>query len=191
MHTLALDLASQRVGWALFRDKALVKGGTWVLSEGKEPPGKRWLKLLHHLNSFQRVHGVELHQVAYEEVTFHNADNGWMSAHRWGGALAIMQLWLESVRVRKVLRINVVDVKMVALGRGGGQGTDKDAMLAAARRRPGWEHVHFPDDNAADAAFVGLAAVHGMAEAREQAKVKAKVRAAREKVFAAKQEALF
>lgn len=109
------------------------------------------LRYLNELKSIDRV--------GYEAVTFTGAKGAFRASQRWGGAEAILELWLEARGLRgpAVRKVHVSEVKMLATGKGGGKGTDKAGMLAAARRR--WPGISFPDDNAADAAFVGLATV--------------------------------
>ena len=45
-------------------------------------------------------------------------------------------------------------------GKGGGAGTGKAEVLQAAR--DAWPHLDFPDDNAADAAWLGVAGLRGL-----------------------------
>ncbi len=174
MSILALDLAGERVGYAVLAAGEVVAAGTWDLSGADEPGrcrGVRWRRLLEKLERVVKANSLELASliVAYEVVTF-ASPGGWKTAQRWGAAEGILELWLalKKIEEKRVRRVHVADVKSVAVGKGSGKGTDKKWILRAARTR--WPMIEFIDDNAADAAFVGAAAALGMPAARAAAK---------------------
>lgn len=173
MNLLAIDLASQKVGWAVYLESRLAAAGTWDIAASIGPGeggGARWAALLARLQHVAAEYQMDWStwQVAYEEVTF-ASDGGYRAAQRWGAAEGVLELWLHhaGVRPERVLRVHVADVKAIATGKGN---APKDRILKAARCRPDWRHIEFRDDNAADAAYVGLAAVTGMPAARAVAR---------------------
>jgi len=79
------------------------------------------------------------------------------AAHAYGAAEGILLAWCAENQL-EVKSQPIASVKMAALGKGGGSGTGKEEVLAAARAR--WGAVHsFPGYDASDAAFIGLAAL--------------------------------
>jgi hypothetical protein len=179
LRLLAVDLGSRLCGWAYFVGPDLVGAGTWDL----EPPrhqsrGVRWLRLTANLDAIL-AGGNPVDLVAYEEVRRHEsfpADRkgkagipNFGAAHAYGGAVATLEAWVARNRApgcppddgMQVTSVTIADIKRAATGKGGGKGTDKEAVYLAAERR--WPR-HFQVGNrqeydAADAAFVGLAAL--------------------------------
>jgi Holliday junction resolvasome RuvABC endonuclease subunit len=91
------------------------------------------------------------------------------AAHAYGAAEGILLAWCAENGL-EVKSQPIASVKAAATGKGGGPGTGKEEVLAAARVR--WGGVHaFPGYDAADAAFIGLAALIelGMAPATGRA----------------------
>jgi hypothetical protein len=162
---LAIDLGARLAGWAYYRDAALVQCGTWDI----EPPrgssiGIRWLRFVAHLDTLADANPVDI--VAYEQVSRHE---GTSAAHAYGGAKSHLEAWIARRRGPdlppdqglQVTSVTVADVKLAAVGKGGGPGTDKAAVHAAAEAR--WPD-HFrpgkaPEFDRADAAFIGRAAL--------------------------------
>lgn len=130
--------------------------------------------MLRCLNGLIDVSKLAIDRVAYEEVTFESGSV--YASHKWGGAEAMLEMWLESrgFRENQVVKIHVAAVKALAVGKGGGKGTQKESILAAARRRHEWAGIEFPDDNAADAAYVGLAALFGVTKPAAKKKTRSR-----------------
>jgi hypothetical protein len=176
VNTLGIDLASRKVGWAVYLGYRLAAAGTWDIEASIGPgegTGARWAALLNRLQHVADLYeiGPSGWVVAYEEVTF-SSSGGYRAAQCWGAAEGVLELWLHQrgIKPGQVQRVHVADVKMLATRKGGGVGTDKKAILAAARARADWKHIEFRDDNAADAAFVALAALMGLPAARDKAR---------------------
>lgn len=181
LHLLAVDLGSRLVGWAYFVGPDLIGAGTWDL----EPPrhqsrGVRWLRLTAALDAIV-AGGNPVDLVVFEEVRRHKSfprDRkgkapipNFAAAHAYGGAMAHLEAWVERQRPpgclpdegMQISSVAIADIKRAATGKGGGKGTDKAAVYEAAERR--WPR-HFqigdkPEFDAADAAFIGLAALIG------------------------------
>ncbi len=151
--------------------------------EKEEHPGAKWMRFREHLNTLG-----EPDYVAYEKVRMHsssfircprcgiiknhvgtgkqrrcttcggpatripraNVD----AAHAYGGCEAFLLEWCWEIGVIPI-EIHTTAVKQVATGKGAGSGTAKADIVKAAKRR--WPGIKFTPD-AADAAFVGLAA---------------------------------
>jgi len=179
LHILAVDLGSRLCGWAYFVGPDLVGAGTWDL----EPPrhqsrGVRWLRLTANLDAIV-AGGNPVDLVVFEEVRRHESfpkDRkgkagipNFAAAHAYGGAKAHLEAWVERSRPpgcppdegMQISSVTIGDIKRAATGKGGGIGTDKAAVYEAAEKR--WPQ-HFqpgdrPEYDAADAAFLGLAAL--------------------------------
>ena len=78
------------------------------------------------------------------------------AAHCYGATEAFLEEFCYEIG-REPVTVHTSEVKKAATGKGGGLGTGKVAVLEAARAR--WPGIKFDNDNVADAAFVGLAAV--------------------------------
>lgn len=79
------------------------------------------------------------------------------AAHAYGAAEGILLAWCAENGL-EVKSQPIATVKAAATGKGGGPGTAKEDVLAAARAR--WGAIHtFSGYDAADAAFIGLAAL--------------------------------
>src|SRR6201999_495048 len=89
------------------------------------------------------------------------------AAHAYGGGEAILLAFCAEHGI-ELISVTVAAVKNAA-GKGGGPGTDKDAVLEAAEERWGGLHL-FPTYDAADAAFIGLAAMIGLGKAQDTPK---------------------
>lgn len=175
---LAIDLGSRRVGWAFFRGAELVAVGAWELETKRtESPGFRWIRFRSFLESVLQVSRLRVDVLAYEEVRNHvsRGKGGRPSfnvsaAHAYGGAQAILLEWADSHRI-PYSSVPVQRVKAAATGLGGGKGTDKESVLAAARRR--WPRLFLPLEapfrespfDEADAAMIGLAMLIDLGEA--------------------------
>lgn len=94
--------------------------------------------------------------VVFEEVRRHR---GVDAAHVYGGLLAILQTVCEEREV-PYSGIPVATIKRAATGRGGGKGTGKAEMIAAANERWG---LDLDDDNEADALWCALCGVEELA----------------------------
>lgn len=155
---LALDLANQ-CGAALFVDGQLVRVESWELhkrSGRSEGGGVRFLRLELKLDAVREERAGARLVLAFENVTGFYRSKGRPAASRarelYAGYKATLQRWGEKNAVPYV-PVHTSAVKQTATGKGSGKGTGKDAIVRAARLR--WPRFSFPDDNAADAAFVG------------------------------------
>lgn len=166
MRCLAFDLGYASCGWALVEaanasPPALLSCGA-ITTSPKRREGERWRRLLSGM--LQRARDESPDLLAYEEVLYHQGRTksgelrqNWIAAHRYGGCEAL--LWIVAERVGlEVAKIGVAAPKKLALGKGGGKGTGKDEMIAAARER--WPHVDIATSDAADAAWIGSAVLH-------------------------------
>jgi len=169
MRVLAIDLGGELVGWAVFDGAVLYQAGTWTIYDRRrtESPGMRWIRLRSALSSALGRLGFDPHDprvVAYEEVRNHTSHRpegraptfNVAAAHAYGGAQAILLAWCAENHL-EVKSQPIATVKAAATGLGGGKGTDKAAVLAAAEAR--WPSIGFVDYNASDAAFIGWAAL--------------------------------
>ena len=143
MRLLALDLGS-RTGWAIDHGGPVAAGYEDFLAGRHEGGGMRFLRFRRFLDSILTDGTV----VGYEEVAAHK---GTQAAHVYGALHGHLTALCEERGVA-YKGFPVATVKRKALGKGGGKGTDKDAMLAAARVR--WPELEVEDDNVADALFV-------------------------------------
>ena len=154
MKIFALDLGSIRTGWAYFDGPSLLSVGVWELtSRRQESWGVRWLRLTQLLGDVNTVSRLEIDLVAFEEVRRHQ---GVDAAHAYGAAKGVLLAWCELQRL-EFCSVPIAALKRAAVNKGGGSGTGKKEVLAAARER--WPHHKFKTDDASDAAFVGLAAL--------------------------------
>lgn len=160
---LALDLGLH-CGWALgcamehARSDNLtldiMGSGTWELAPTKqrrfEGGGMRWLRLRRHLEELDGLYSLS--RVVVEEVRAHK---GTAAAHAYGGALATVTTWCESLEFALPYEaIPVATIKRHATGKGN---ANKAKMIAAAEAR-GWTPG---DDNEADALWLLDYAVRG------------------------------
>jgi hypothetical protein len=163
----SVDLGSKWTGWAYFVDGKLLTAGRWELESkvGKESDGVRWLRLHARLDEVLQVSKYRPDLVVYEAVQRHMSGGpkpvpNFLAAHAYGGAQAVLLSWCAANSLEH-MGVHISGVKAAATGLGGGKGTDKEAVLAAARRR--WPSLAWPDGgfDKADAAFIGLAALIG------------------------------
>jgi Holliday junction resolvasome RuvABC endonuclease subunit len=166
----AVDLGAKLTGWAVLSGtlppgRELLSVGTWHLEpKGRtQTPGVRWLRLRTYLDQVLDVSRIAPDLVAYEEVRNHTSRAAGgrptfnvSAAHAYGAAEGVLLAW-AAARGLEVLSVPVADIKRAALGKGGGKGTGKAEVLAAARER--WPFHRFETDDAADAAWIGVAAV--------------------------------
>lgn len=147
MKMLALDLG-QRSGWAVYQSGVLADSGHWDFRTSRfESKGAGFLRFRHEVEA--AMEGVDV--VAVEVVHRHI---GTAAAHAYGGFLAVLQAAAHERGV-EIVGIPVSDVKRAAVGKGGGKGADKAAVLAAARAiKPG-----IASEDEADAVFIGKAAI--------------------------------
>lgn len=147
------DPASQ-FGWAAvrMRDSQLLACGTWrLVRSDREPRGLRYRRLRGHLQSaFEAWWPVEI--IAYEHVPATLAVRG-QRRDWYGGLVAVIEEEAAAARITPVT-VNVATAKSAMAGYGGASKRD---MVRAARMQ--WPDVDIPDDNAADAAAVAIAAV--------------------------------
>ena len=149
MDLIAIDPGTIKVGWAVFQNDRLVAAGTQGLKGSRqESLGMRTLRLRRFLDELRSQAPAARH-LAYEEVRRHR---GTTAAHSYGAAMAVLQEWAIENEL-DYFSVPVSDVKQAATGKGGGAGTGKAEVLQAAR--DAWPHLDFPDDNAADAAWLG------------------------------------
>lgn len=182
---LALDLGSRFTGAALFRSGALEWAQVWPLGGGRgEHPGARYQRLRALLAAQETPT-----RLAYELVVMHLSSTAACArcgalgraeargrrscprcggplhrrrhlnvaaAHAYGACRGVVLEWCFERGV-PVLEVHTTAVKLAAVGKGGGAGTAKADVLRAARRR--WPGMTFERDDAADAAFVGRAAI--------------------------------
>ena len=132
--------------------------GAWKLRAGNvQTPGIPYLRLRGHLDQIDSS-GIAL--VAYEDVKRHGrpgqrGGSNTAAAQAYGGARAILWTWAGE-RGLDYVGVAVGSIKKAALGKGGGKGTGKAEMMAAAEAR--WPRFAPWSEDAADAAFVGVAA---------------------------------
>ena len=141
MNILALDLAT-KTGWAIARNGQLVESGVQVFDIRRgESPGLRFLRFRSWLEDLLTEAAPDL--VAYEQ------------AHHRGGAATELCVGFAT-RVQELAAgdgieyasVHTSTLKKHATGHGNAQ---KDAMVAAARKRWGIEPE---DDNHADALLI-------------------------------------
>lgn len=186
---VAVDLGSAFAACARFSGENLLWAKTWKLrSKKSEHPGAKWERFWNLLQALEppsyvayekvQAHtssGVKCQKCGTIKSTIGagrslkcakcksrakliqrmNVD----AAHAYGAGEALLLAW--SYRLAVVpLEIHTSAVKLAAVGKGGGFGTAKADVLAAARSR--WPAVEFETHDAADAAFVGLAALYDL-----------------------------
>lgn len=170
LRVLSIDLGGERVGRSFFksepgREPQLLDVGVWLIQHRSrtESPGVRWLRLRQYLDEVFTVSGLRPDLVAYEEVRSHTSHRpggpptfNVFAAHAYGAGQGILLAWCAQNGL-EVKSQPIATIKAAATGKGGGPGTDKAAVLAAARLR--WPFNEFVDDNASDSAFIGLAAL--------------------------------
>ena len=162
MKVFSVDLGSRLVGWAYHGESGLVSAGVWNLEPRRsQSRGVRWLRFRRLLDDVVEISRLPIDLVAYEEVRAHVSRGkkgeprmNVAAAHAFGASEAMLQAWCEERRL-DFTSVQISAVKTAALGKGGGKGTSKKEVLAAAKAR--WPHLVFEDDNAADAAFIGRA----------------------------------
>lgn len=138
---LALDLGTH-CGFALAGGAGLISAyGTWDLRTGRfSGGGMRFVRFKKFLNE---IGPSTVDMVVFEEVRRHRGTD---AAHVYGGLLATLTAWCEENKI-PYEGYTVQAIKKYATGKGGGPGTDKDAMMVWARTAG-----YNPDtDNAADA----------------------------------------
>lgn len=150
---LGFDPAA-RFGWAAVRvrDSQLLACGTWrlVRADG-EPRGLRYRRLRGHLqDALESWWPVEI--IAYEHVPAPLAVRG-QRRDWYGGLVAVIEEESAGARITPVT-VNVATAKAAMAGYGGASKSD---MVRSARMQ--WPDIDIPDDNAADAAAVAIAAV--------------------------------
>ena len=143
MEILALDFAT-KTGWAFIRDGVVEASGVQDFKTKRgESPGmlflryKAWLTEMYALSAFTVV-GYELPH------------------HRGGDATRVLEglaTHTESFCAEHNIEYgNVHSGTLKKYATGGGKGTKKEVMLAAAEAK--WPHVKWIDDNHVDAAWV-------------------------------------
>lgn len=147
MTLLALDLGT-RTGWAMSGDP--VTHGYADFRPGRfDGGGMRYLRFARWLNDLHASRPIS--EVAYEEVRRHIGTD---AAHVYGGLMAHLQSWCETVGV-PYQGVPVGTIKRAATGKGN---ADKAAMVAAVNARG----YAVKDDNEADA----IALLHCVLEAK-------------------------
>jgi Holliday junction resolvasome RuvABC endonuclease subunit len=144
-------------GWAILRgDGTRIASGTWDLSSRRhEGGGMRYLRVRRHVEEMLSQFTVQ--QLAYEEVRRHM---GVDAAHVYGGIVAMIGSVCEE-RAVPFSAIPVGTVKKLATGKGN---ASKDMMVLASRAMWGDDAPRgLGEDDEADALFVALAAVRGLA----------------------------
>jgi Holliday junction resolvasome RuvABC endonuclease subunit len=150
MNLLAVDLGSSKVGWAYFKSPELIAAGTWNLEPKRhQSPGMRWLRFRACLEETLQVPGFRVDLIAYEEVRRHQ---GVDAAHAYGGAQAHLLAFCEAQKLTYT-SVTIADIKRAATGKGGGKGTDKEAVYAAAVAR--WPRLFPQGGTDFDASVLG------------------------------------
>lgn len=123
-----------------------ITSGTWQLKRKYESNGMRWIRLHKKLSDLRDTITAEAGDIVlgYEMVSQHN---GTSAAHVYGGLVAAIQAWCETVGIEYTAR-QVGQVKRTATGKGN---ASKQMMIDAAQAR--WDLVNI-DDNEADALWV-------------------------------------
>lgn len=134
---LALDLGT-RTGWATNPNGQVVTGFVDFKGGRYEGGGMRYLRFMRWLEGLERP--TEVH---FEEVRRHRGTD---AAHVYGGLLATLTSWCESHDI-PYRGVPVSAIKRAATGKGGGPGTKKEHMIAAAQAAG----QQITDDNEADA----------------------------------------
>ncbi|MCG8047132.1 MAG: hypothetical protein N0E48_16120 [Candidatus Thiodiazotropha endolucinida] len=136
--TLALDLGNH-LGWALEMDRGTVISGTEDFTPGRhEGGGMCYLRFRKFLQSVET--GAEPTVVYYEEVRRHL---GVDAAHKYGGYLAILTGWCESMNI-PYSGVPVGSIKKFITGKGN---ASKKEVIENVRARG----FNPKDDNEADA----------------------------------------
>ncbi|MDE2105321.1 MAG: crossover junction endodeoxyribonuclease RuvC [Patescibacteria group bacterium] len=128
MTTLSIDIGTKS-GWAVRKNDGKIIFGTHVCKvEGrKEIDGLRYLRFRAMLTELKNsVGGID--QVLYEEVMRHSNT---AAAHVYGGYRAVLQMWCAHHDI-PCTGINVKTIKKFMTGNGN---ADKNAMIAAAKKR--------------------------------------------------------
>lgn len=156
MRLLAIDLGGAHAGWSLHEADlsgahSILNVGVWeLIAHRSQDWGMRWVRLRAALES--SLADLRPKVIAYEHVERHVAT---AAAQVYGAGLGTLRSWAVE-RGIPCQPIPVSAVKRAATGKGGGPGTDKEAVLAAARTR--WPELVFTEDSA-DSAFAGVAAL--------------------------------
>lgn len=132
-----------------------VDSGVWDFDhrgkEAKQDPGARWLRghsvVRDFLGRWTSHATYKLGGVAYELVVAHT---GTRPAHVYGGFESLLLTQCSALNICPDT-VTVSQVKLIAVGAGGGKRADKDAVVRAARNR--WPECS-EDDNEADAMWV-------------------------------------
>lgn len=139
VRVLAIDPGT-RCGWALGVNGMCISSGTWDLAPMRqrrfEGGGMRYVRLRQYLDAIGKVD-----RVVVEEVRRHM---GVDAAHVYGGVLATVTSWCESMSIPYSAE-PVGSIKKFATGKGN---ADKPQMVEAVRDR--WA-IDVVDDNQADA----------------------------------------
>lgn len=146
MNVLALDIA-EKTGWCI-RTDTILKSGVKLLKENPyDHPNIKLMNLDSLLNKIlSKIGKIDL--VAYEEHDFIKGVRTTQALERLKG---VMLLWCEKQRI-PYMAIKVHEIKQEATGKGGGKGTDKEAVYQSALSR--WPDQNVKDDNQADALFI-------------------------------------
>lgn len=153
MKILAIDPATS-CGWCYYNtDSNYIYSGVLDLSFNRfESASIRLLKLKEFLiKSIGDKQKPPFDLISYEEVRRHNSTD---AAHAYGALIGVIQLTASEYGI-PYTTVTVSEVKQIAVGKGGGKGTDKEAILAAADKR--WPGHVFETDDEADARFIALA----------------------------------
>lgn len=123
-----------------------ITSGTWQLKRKHESNGMRWIRLHKKLSDLRDTITAEVGDIvlAYEMVARHN---GTAAAHVYGGLVAAIQAWCETVGI-EYTAIPVGQIKRTATGKGN---ANKQMMIDAAQAK--WNLANI-DDNEADALWV-------------------------------------
>jgi hypothetical protein len=152
---LALDLGLT-TGWACLSPGGHIFSGTWKLKPSRfDSRGAAFLRFEALLQGAIGEPGASPKAgvvIAVEAVRRHKGTD---AAHIYGALLGIVLKVCEEHQIEHI-GISVAAIKREATGKGGGAGTGKQDMLAAAALR--WPDERMADDNEADARFVALAA---------------------------------
>lgn len=143
---LRLDLGTS-LGWAIDDGRSITSGTVSFANRRFEGGGMRYLRFERWL---AETHVTTLFgEVAFEEVHRHRGTD---AAHVYGGLLAVLTKWCEQNAI-PYEGVPVSAIKREATGKGGGKGTDKDAIVVAMRARG-----HEPaNDDEADAIALAYA----------------------------------
>jgi Holliday junction resolvasome RuvABC endonuclease subunit len=134
-------------GYAVLQaDGKRIASGTWQLKRKHESAGMRYIRLQKKLSDLLDTLTVEAGDIVlgYEQVARHN---GTAAAHIYGGLVATLQVWCESVGI-EYTAIPVGQIKRTATGKGN---ANKQMMIDAAEANWSLDGI---DDNEADALWI-------------------------------------